>query len=240
VDGRPFAAAAAGSFLSGAALMVTLVDVPLLAQTLLGKDTVGGALVLLRFLTALPIGAVIGGWLASRIDERATAVVGFALAAVAYWLVAGWPLDPASATYSLGAVSLPSIDTALVLAGLGLGLVIAPFASTALRAVDASQHGVASAVVVVTRMMGMLIGIAALAAWGLHRFRTLTADLVPPVPFGQSQARFAEALARYRDDLAVALHTQYREIFLITSALCVVGAAVSLALGSRRPASTKV
>ncbi len=234
VEPRPFAATAAGSFLSGAALMVTLVDVPLLAETLLGKDTLGAALVLLRFLVALPIGAVIGGWLASRVEERATAVIGFVLAGFAYWLVAGWPLRAEAARYALGAVSVPAIDTALVMAGLGLGLVIAPFASVALRSVDAAQHGVASAAVVVTRMMGMLVGVAALAAWGLHRFRTLTADLVPPIPFGQSKAQFAQALTRYRQDVGVALHTQYREVFLITAVLCAIGAMVCLLLGQAR------
>ena len=214
--------------------MVTLVDIPLLAQTLLDKDTVGAALVLLRFLIALPLGAMIGGVIAARTEERATAVIGFAVAALAFWLVAGWPLDVESARYVLGPVSLPRLDTALVLAGFGLGLVIGPLASVTLRSVDAGQHGVASAAVVVARMMGMLIGIAALAAWGLHQFRNLTAGLIPPLPFGQSAAEFQLQLARYRAAVSAALHNEYRQIFLITSVLCVVAAVLATALGRRR------
>ncbi|MGH2529626.1 MAG: MFS transporter [Actinomycetota bacterium] len=230
VHGRPFGATLGASFLSGAALMVTLVDVPLIAETLLGEDSVGAALVLTRFLAALPVGAVLGGLLVRRVGERPLAVLGLAVAAGAYWLVAGWPLDVRVARHDLGAFSLPRLDTDLVLAGLGLGLVIAPLASVVLRVTAAPQHGMASAALVLSRMMGMLVGVAALAAWGLHRFHQLTRDLVPPLPFGTDPAVFARELAAYRRALAAALHVEYREIFLITVAVCLIGALLATLL----------
>ena len=42
---------------------------------------------LLWFLIALPIGALLGGWIATRIGDRAMAFVGLLIAACGYWLI---------------------------------------------------------------------------------------------------------------------------------------------------------
>lgn len=227
---RPFFAALGASFCAGAALMVTLVDVELVAQTLLGRQGVAGTLVLTRFLLALPVGAVLGGWLAARLGERSVTAGGLIVAAVGYVLVAGWPADVLQRHY-LGV--LPRLDTDLVVAGFGLGLVIGPLSAAVLRATPAAQHGVASSAVVVARMMGMLIGVAALTAWGLHRFHALTAGLNFPLVFGKSPDEQRRLMDAYKAALQSALRTEYREIFLATAALCVAGAACGLLLQGR-------
>lgn len=225
---KPFTAAMAVSFLSGVALMVTLVDIPLLAQTLLNEDSLGGALVLSRFLVLLALGALAGGVLTNKIGERAVTVVGLLAAAVAYWLISQWPADIVSARYPLG---IPRMDFDLALAGLGLGLIIAPLASVALRSSAPEQHGVVSASLVVARMVGMLIGIAVLGAAGVYRFQQLTKDLVPPLPF---TADFEVLVQEYAEAIQDALRIEYSEIFFITSIVCVVAAGVAIFL---KPAS---
>jgi MFS family permease len=230
VRGWPLLAALAASLLAGAALLVTLVDMQLYAQSVLGKDSVGGALLLVRFLAALPVGAVLGGLLVRRLGERWVAVAGLALAAAGYLLVANWPDHILAARHAVAGVSLPRLDVDLAVAGFGLGLVIAPLAAAALRVVPAAAHGVASSAVVVARMMGMLLGVAALSAWGLYRFNQLTAELAPPLPFGMTDAEYQRASADYQDALQAALRTEYAEVFAITAGLCAVAALVSLAL----------
>ncbi|MEU6778784.1 MFS transporter [Nonomuraea angiospora] len=222
----PLLATLAVSFLAGAALLVTMVFVQFTAQTLLGEDALGASLVLARFLAALTVGALLGGLLARRLGDSVVAVAGMVLAAAGYWLMSRWPLDLESAGLL--------VDVDLVVAGLGLGLVIAPVSSAVLRVTSAVQHGVASAAVVVARMMGMLIGIAAVSAWGFYRFQSLTAHLDTPLPFGVDTVTYQRQLAEYTAKVQAALHTEYTEMFLVTAFICLLGAAVALLMPRAR------
>jgi MFS family permease len=223
----PLLATLAVSFLSGAALLVTMVFVEFAAQTLLDLDTRDAALVLGRFLIALTAGAVLGGLLARRLGDRVVAAAGMVIATVGYALMSRWPLDLAGARLMM--------DLTLVVAGLGLGLVIAPVSAAVLRVTPAVQHGVASSAVVVARMMGMLIGIAAVSAWGFYRFQSLTSHLDTPVPFGVEPAVYAQRLAEYEAQVDAALHVEYTEMFLVTAVLCAIGAATALLMPRRSP-----
>ncbi|WP_051325928.1 MFS transporter [Glycomyces tenuis] len=221
---RPFGLGLAASLATGAALMVTLVDVQLMAQTLLGEDSTGGALLLLWFLIGLPVGAVAGGWLVARVGERVPAVAGLAAAACAYAWIAN---------------TLPEVEPGLALAGFALGVVIAPLSAVALSATPEGQHGMASAAVVVARMMGMLLGVAALTSWSLHRFRESTADLDTPLPFGVPEAEYLRQQETYLEALDAALAAQYGDVFTATAVICLAGAACALGLTGRGGAETE-
>lgn len=148
------------SFLVGWALIAALVDIPLLARTTTEDTQLGAALVLLRFLVALPIGAIAGGWLLRRLPAGVVTAAGMVCAAVAFLWMAQW-----------GETSLDALvsNVPLVLGGLGFGLALAPVNAAMLASTSDDAHGLASALVVVARMVGMLVGISALTTWGLRR-----------------------------------------------------------------------
>jgi MFS family permease len=229
---RPFLAALGASLAAGAALMVTLVNVELFGQGVLQMDQAQAAGMLLWFLIALPIGAVLGGWIATRAGDRAIACVGLLIAAYGYWLISHWGVDlPNQKHHVFGLLTLPAMHTDLLVAGLGLGLVIGPLSSATLRVVPAAQHGIASAAVVVARMTGMLIGVAALSAWGLYRFNQIVAGLSAQIP---PNATLIERLAAQGAMYLHAFALMYGEIFTVTAVICVVGALLGLLVSGRK------
>jgi hypothetical protein len=160
------------SLLIGAALIAALVDVPLFARvTVQPHSQLGAALVLVRLLVALPVGALLGGWLVRRVPTGAVTAAGMALAAAGFVLMSGW-----------GPTSVATVAATLTLlaTGLGFGLALAPVNAALLASTADAVHGVASALLVVARMVGMLVGISALTAVGLRRYYAETAALPSP------------------------------------------------------------
>lgn len=156
------------SFLVGWALIAALVDIPLFARTTTEPDSqLGAALVLLRFLVALPVGALVGGWLLRHVNAGVLTAVGMAAAGAAFLAMAQWDKTSLDGF----AANLP-----LVLGGLGFGLALAPVNAAILASTDDDAHGLASALVVVARMVGMLVGISALTTIGLRRLYAAQAD----------------------------------------------------------------
>jgi MFS family permease len=226
-----FAGVAGANLLIGAALIVVLVDVPILARLVFNLDQLAAGLLLTQFLIGVPVGAILGGVLAGRIGERLTAVIGTLLAAGAFLQMSTWQATELAVRVG----PFRSADIALAACGLGFGVVVAPLAATVLKLTREQHRGIASSLVVLARVMGMLVGLSALTAFGLFRFRQIlgTPQLTDP----DLRARL-EHLDRL---VAAAFLQEYREIFTISAGLCVLAAAVILATirhESSRPAVT--
>ncbi len=209
----------------GAALMAALLDVPILARaTAFPNSQLGAALVLLRLLVGVPIGAVLGGWLSQRAGNRTVAAAGMALAAVAFAVMTHWTATTLADPFGPGWLH-PS-DPVLFVCGLGFGLAIAPVNASILVSVRERMHGLASALVVVARMIGMLVGISILTAVSLHVFYTTTATLPTPEALCPTSPLNCPA---YETEITGAIVTELRTVFL-GAGVCAAAAAVLAAV----------
>ena len=180
---RAFISANIAQFLVGIGLIMALVCVPLMANTVMEKETFESALHLVRLTAAIPVGAVVGGYILRWLDVRAVCITGLVLMAVGLLFMSGWETD-------VGEVRL---TVPLVAAGLGFGLVIPPIGVAALSAAPSDYWGAAASLVTASRMVGMALGLAALSAWGIERFYSLTADVTLGANFEETEAVLIDA-----------------------------------------------
>ena len=164
---RAFLSSNATQFLVGVALIMALVCVPLMAATVMEKKAWESALHLVRLTAAIPVGAVVGGYILRWTGVREVCITGLALMGAGLLFMSGWETD-------VGGFRL---TMPLVAAGLGFGLVIPPISVSALSAAPSHYWGAAASLVTASRMVGMALGLAALSAWGIERFYSLTADV---------------------------------------------------------------
>ena len=224
---RTFSASALVSLLVGAALIIAMADIPIFVATVLNRPALDSGLALLRLTAMIPVGALLGGWLCSRITCRWTAVLGLLPTALGFWLMHLWPLH----------VGWTQITVSTLITGFGFGLVIAPIGTSAINAANEQQMGVASSIVTVLRMVGMILGLAALTSWGLGRFRTLASLFVVPagVKFGSTSYN-----TLYGNYLISVAHTVYTDIFLAAGIVCLFALIPALFLQGRKPFSSPV
>jgi MFS family permease len=195
--------------------------VPIVARGIFGLSEIGGALLLARFMVAIPIGALAGGLISNRLGYRLTASLGLAAAALAFFRMSGWQAEELARRL----LGLPDATVTLALCGFGFGLAIAPVAAAILDRAGDREHGLASSLVVLARSLGMLLGLSALTAFGIRRFYELLNQAPPPALGGDLVAQAAAIQAR----TAIALLEEYHEIFGITVGICLVAVVVALA-----------
>ena len=213
------------SFLIGASLIAALVDIPFFARLTVYPDSqVDAALVLVRFLVALPIGALLGGLLMRFVPLPALTAFGMLMSAAAFAHMATW-----SDTALVQDVEMLS----LVAGGLGFGLAIAPVNAALLNHTTNDVHGVASGLLIVARMVGMLLGISALTTLGLRAFYRAT-NAIPPIT---ELCGKPVACRAYSDALREAGIAQLHAVFVgaaVCAALAAVAAVVLLRTGQHQ------
>ena len=213
------------SFFVGAALIAAVVDIPLFARTTIYRDSqLDAALVLVRFLIALPVGAVVGGYLTRRFGAGLVTAAGMAMSGGAFVWMTTWDME----TLRHFDANIP-----LVLCGFGFGLALPPINAAILASTDDDVHGLASAFVVVGRMVGMLVGISALTTLGLRRYYAERDGMQTPRQICDGKTRCAELTLQLKE----AGIAQEQTVFL-GAAVCAVVAGL-LALVLFRSAATR-
>jgi MFS family permease len=135
----------------------------------------------------------------------------------------GVPLGIVSAVQEIGSV----------LGGFGFGLALAPVNAAVLAATDHTVHGLATATVVVARMVGMLVGISALTTIGLRRYYAEQSDMPGVREVCDGKSRCDEFTLLLKQAGIAQEHTVF-----LGAAVCAVVAGV-LALVLFRSAATR-
>ncbi|MFN0070171.1 MAG: MFS transporter [Chloroflexota bacterium] len=197
--------------LGGAALMVPLLVVPLWGNTLLGLDSSQAALLLARLTLTIPIGALLGSKLGDKMPLSVLASVGMMTTAGALAMMATWT----------SAVDTGSMTLALLLTGLGFGIMIAPTNATAIHAAGLTHAASVASLVQAARLVGMTLASAGLASYGLDHFNALVADL----SIGDAAA--------YVQAVRASAQQVFTELFRVGALIAALGAVAALAGPSR-------
>lgn len=205
------------NLLVGGALIIAMVDIPLMSDTILGTSPLEGGLRLLRMTVMLPVGAIIGGFLCKRAGYRVPTILGLLCSSIGFILMSHWRLDIAD----------PQMTIHLAICGFGFGLVIAPLGTASMNSVSEDQKGFASSFVVMMRMIGMMIGMSAITAWGMERFHLMTASL--------TLSEIIETPKKLTDSLLVL----FNGFFLASFGICLVALIPAMLLVRRKKRTGK-
>lgn len=227
IRSRIFQVAGVANVLVGAALITAMVNAPLAVALLVDEDDVSrdSALLLGSLTIAMTIGALLGGRAVDRFQPRLTAGVGLLIGSLGFAAMRWWPDE----------FLLTEMSMTIAVAGLGLGIVIAPIGEVAIRAARTEDYGAASGLVLLARLLGMTVGLSAITAYGLARLDQKVAGLpeISPNP-GESTAQYFTRQQEYFNSQVVPFTLDIiRETFVIAALICVVAIIVVTRLRTR-------
>jgi EmrB/QacA subfamily drug resistance transporter len=165
-----FAASNGVSLLTGYTLATAIIGGPVFVNRVLNAGAGQSAAALTALTLAVALGAVAGGLASGLVGQRVTAVVGVGVTIIGLWFATGWGVE----------TDLGRLQRDLAIFGAGFGLTVSPRATAAVEAAGASAYGIASAMLQVTRTIGMSVGLALLTSIGQNRIDELTALINDP------------------------------------------------------------
>lgn len=224
-----FLAVVGANFLTGAVLMIALVNIPVFVALLTNPDAISRstALLLAPFTVAIAATSLAAGKIADGFGERRAACLGVALTAggcvILYFLIdesRSWTLVPG-----------------LIIAGIGLGIVLPPLGSIPVAAAAVGDRGAAASTALMFRLLGMTLGASTLTALGVRRLQTLTGRVEPIVRNAdESTASYLERQRRFIEEHAIPLSVQViQETFLVAAIIAALALVPLWLIGHYRP-----
>ncbi len=117
--------------------------------------------------------------------------------------------------------------------GFGFGLALAPVNAALLASTADAVHGVTSALLVVARMVGMLVGISALTTIGLRRYYAVESGIPPPTRCARRGQTRCAAYTRLIEQAGI---EQLQAIFLGAAICAVIAGVAAVVCASAAPA----
>jgi hypothetical protein len=94
----------------------------------------------------------------------------------------------------------------LALAGIGIGLTIAPIGTAVINGVSDHERGMASSLVIILRLIGMSISMSSMTSYGLRRTTVLGRQMLRPedaLDFDKTARVALEVVTRITDEIAL-------------------------------------
>lgn len=159
------------NLLVGYCLFIGLVSVPILVNirqeslSTLREAALEVGLLLSTLTVPMAMAAIPGGWLSDRIGVKWTVIVGLGLSLIGFGLIhQTWTLNIDN--------SIVTLQMAMV--GIGIGLTFSPVSAAIINSAYQAERGVASALVIILRLVGMTISVSSLTTYGLFRINQIT------------------------------------------------------------------
>ena len=199
----------------GGALIIAMVTIPLMTDTIMGFPPLEGGLRLMRLTIMIPIGALLGGFLCQRFGYRLPTILGLLSSSIGFFFMNRWTLE----------IVDPSLTIHLATCGLGFGLVISPITTAVLNSVHEGERGIASALVTVLRMIGMIIGLSALSSFGMGHFHVMTAEMS------------LQDIIASPEELTTSVLNLFQDFFFAAAIVCLLALLPTIWMGRRRDKS---
>ncbi|MBN1679276.1 MAG: MFS transporter [Anaerolineae bacterium] len=176
---RNLSAASVTNLLVGFCIAIGLVSAPLLVNFRAENPTSDkiqaaaytAGLLLSGLTIPMALAAIPGGWLSERYGYRLPTAGGLLLATVGF-ASTGLVWEHDTSYWLMGAQ--------MALIGVGLGLTISPISTAVINDADEHDRGVASALILILRLVGMTIAISSLTVYSLERFDVVVAGYEAP------------------------------------------------------------